>query len=59
MEKDKLGKKEVEQTLKDQELADVAGGCGYSHDPFRTPLPSDNSNSSRLKYYGNIDSRTD
>ena len=26
-------------------IADVAGGCGYSHDPFRTPLPSDNSNS--------------
>jgi hypothetical protein len=45
MEKDKLGKKEVEQTLKDQELADVAGGRGYTHDPFGTPLPSDNSNS--------------
>ena len=45
MAKEKLGKKEVEQTLKDQELADVAGGRGYTHDPFRTPLPSDNSNS--------------
>ena len=40
-----LTQEKIEQKLKDQELADVAGGRGYSHDPFRTPLPSDNSNS--------------
>ena len=40
-----LTQEQIEQKLKDQELADVAGGRGYSHDPFGTPLPSDNSNS--------------
>ena len=45
MAKEKLGKKEVEQTLKDQELADVAGGRGYTHEPFGTPIPGENSKS--------------
>ena len=40
-----LTQEQIEQKLKDQELADVAGGCGYTHEPFGTPIPGENSNS--------------
>ena len=41
-----LTQEQIEQKLKDQELADVTGGYGgYTHEPFGTPIPGENSKS--------------